>query len=513
MTAAGPSLSRRAAAEAGREMTSTGDAQLSAAAVNATNLDLDNLDATAERFTLSRSAALGLDAAGKAADASLGPRIDHLIVGEGEEDEGGEGKDFDTVVDDLASFVAERSKLSLKHAEALLELGAVWWCPVPPPPPPRYPKYRGKSAATTAEEEEAKEKEEDLRSAATLRHERGRERHGRGMHLFKPRRAHASDKPPLGSYVRVHVRPKRYFDSGADGAEEQPLSSPPSVSPPSSSSSAVGYSSAAWSRRIVALGPDFVVLNKPSCVPSVPTVDNGVEHALSGAAAGIAEVLRRRKKKEEREKEETTTTAALPFPPRLPPRHRLKGPQATGEASTGGLAAAHRLDHGASGVLAVGRTPQFVAEFQKASKSGAIAKAYRAAVLVVPRNKNGSGSSSLPKAGEALIHWAEVNARPHGAPPRTLMFDDDGGNGNDDGKSKKRERARCELRIVSFKRIELFSWAARALDFEAGEDKEVWEACVLLVTGRTHQVTKDLFFKTLISTGNSNWKIVTFKKK
>ena len=481
-----------------------------------------DLDLAAASFSLSPSAALGLDGAGAAADASLGPRVDHLIVGQEdseEEEEEGEGEEG---VGDLVSFVASRSNLSREHALALLEIGAVWWCPVPPPPPRSYGS-RAESSTPSAIA---------ARAAAEERHRSGRERHGRGMHLFKPRRASFRDNPPRGSYVRVHVRPKRYFDLRADREQQMEEGGGGEGDPPllPAPLSTVGYDARAWARRLVSLSPGFAILNKPPCVPSVPTVENGVEHALSGAAAGIAETLRKRRSEEEVPLtaggggggDETSTT--LP-PQRPPPRHRLKGPQATGEAATGGLAAAHRLDHGASGVLAIGRCPRFVAGFQELSKRGRVAKVYRAALAVTAAAETAAASSSssspapppppsLPRPGDTLVHWAEVNARPHGAPPRTLMFEgpsEEGvGEGEGDGsgsgegeerRSQRGRRARCELRILSMKKVPLLPSGAEALGVAAAaaeeeggsrkeQQQEVWEACILLITGRTHQVRK-----------------------
>ena len=522
---------------------------------NAADLD-DNaaadLDAAAEAFALSPSAALGLDRTGAAADASRGPRVDHLVISEGEEEgekegEGekskGEEEEEEEEREDLAAFVARRSALSREHAVALLELGAVWWCPVPPPPPRLY-SNNNSSESTPAAVAAA-----EARAAAEERHRSGRERHGKGMHLFKPRRAAAAEgRPPAGSYVRVHVRPKRYFDLRADAEEycddaekeeeeeeeeeEEGKSSNTLLLP--TSLAKVGYGARAWARRLVALSPEFAILNKPPCVPSVPTVDNGLEHALSGAAAGIAEVLRVRTEREEKEEEKVGEDEEAQLGPQQLQRRRRRcppnrGPQASGEAATGGLAAAHRLDHGASGVLAIGRTPRFVAGFQELSKRGRVAKVYRAALrasssdadaadddaaaaettaAAAETNAPSSSSSfssaspkrrcSLPRPGDTLVHWAEVNARPHGAPPRTLMFDGPGesaggGGGGEEGgegNNTKKERARCELRIVSMKRVSLLPSAAEALGVSsAGE--QVWEACILLITGRTHQVREE----------------------
>ena len=366
-----------------------------------------DLDLAAAAFTLSPSAALGLDRTGAAADASKGPRVDHLVV----------TSEFE---EDLASFVAKRSWISREHAVALLELGAVWWCPVPPPPPRSYGSAADSTPAAV-----------DARAAAEERHRSGRERHGKGMHLFKPRRAGLGDRPPMGSYVRVHVRPKRYFYLQADKAEseeegeEEREEKEGEESMLPTSLSRVGYGARAWSRRLVSVSAEFAILNKPPCVPSVPTVDNGVEHALSGAATGIAEVLRLREERRTSEGLEAAEAAREAAEAGLPPlplrlgRRPPKGPQATGAAATGSLAAAHRLDHGASGCLAIGRSARFVAGFQELSKRGRISKVYRAA-LVAPAAAEtetaGTSSSSsaapprppLPRAGEHLMRPLKI---------------------------------------------------------------------------------------------------------
>ena len=65
-----------------------------------------------------------------------------------------------------------------------------------------------------------------------------------------------------------------------------------------------------------------------------------------------------------------------------------------------------------------------------------------------------------------------------------------GGEEGGEGNNTKKERARCELRIVSMKRVSLLPSAAEALGVSsAGE--QVWEACILLITGRTHQVREE----------------------
>jgi hypothetical protein len=112
--------------------------------------------------------------------------------------------------------VADACSIDDDHAAALIELGAVYWCPVPPALPSRA------SPAAHA--------------AAAAAHDAARAVHGRGMELHKPRRAGAGDALPAGGYVRVHVFPKRF-----------PVAS--------------SLTDAEWGRRIVATGPGWAVVS------------------------------------------------------------------------------------------------------------------------------------------------------------------------------------------------------------------------------------------------------------
>lgn len=86
---------------------------------------------------------------------------------------------------------------------------------------------------------------------------------GTSFEHMKLRRLHPWESgklPPHGSYLRVHCDPRMFPASqGTD-----------------------------WSKRIVHANADFVVLDKPAGVPTVPTIDNGVQNCLFQAGLAVA---------------------------------------------------------------------------------------------------------------------------------------------------------------------------------------------------------------------------------
>lgn len=86
---------------------------------------------------------------------------------------------------------------------------------------------------------------------------------GTSFEHMKLRRLHPWESgmfPPHGSYLRVHCDPRMFPASqGTD-----------------------------WNNRIVHANADFVVLDKPAGVPTVPTIDNGVENCLFQASLAVA---------------------------------------------------------------------------------------------------------------------------------------------------------------------------------------------------------------------------------
>ncbi|CAM9417628.1 unnamed protein product [Pylaiella littoralis] len=86
---------------------------------------------------------------------------------------------------------------------------------------------------------------------------------GTSFEHMKLRRLHPWESgmfPPHGSYLRVHCDPRMFPASqGTD-----------------------------WKKRIVHANADFVVLDKPGGVPTVPTIDNGVQNCLFQASLAVA---------------------------------------------------------------------------------------------------------------------------------------------------------------------------------------------------------------------------------
>lgn len=86
---------------------------------------------------------------------------------------------------------------------------------------------------------------------------------GTSFEHMKLRRLHpweAKILPPHGSYLRVHCDPRTF-----------PVSQ-----------------STDWSKRIVFKNEDFVVVDKPAGVPTVPTIDNGVQNCVFQAGLAVA---------------------------------------------------------------------------------------------------------------------------------------------------------------------------------------------------------------------------------
>ena len=86
---------------------------------------------------------------------------------------------------------------------------------------------------------------------------------GTSFEHMKLRRLHPWESglvPPHGSYLRVHCDPRTF-----------PVSQSPD-----------------WRERIVHANDDFVVVDKPAGVPTVPTVDNGVQNCVFQASLAVA---------------------------------------------------------------------------------------------------------------------------------------------------------------------------------------------------------------------------------
>ena len=172
-----------------------------------------------------------------------------------------------------------------------------------------------------------------------------------------------------------------------------------------------------WASRVIRETEHYVALDKPAAVPVPPTVDNLVESCLAFGAEAVG--------------------AAEP------------------------LLMTHRLDHGTSGVLVLGRTKAFVAHFNRLlarEEDSRLEKYYRALVAAPP-----------PEG--VLVHWLSPGARHAGGSAFSAVADAPVPGGQ-----------RCELEVLSVRPV--------ALRGPGGG--EGFEAYLRLGTGRTHQIRAQL---------------------
>ena len=204
------------------------------------------------------------------------------------------------------------------------------------------------------------------------------------------------------SYIRVHLWPKRF-----------PL-----------------FHSVSWQSRVVAVGAEYVVVNKPSGVPVPPTVDNVLECVQTGAAQALGVDV------------ET-------------------------------LHVTSRIDQPTEGLVVVGRSKAFVGRFNAAVRGdgtgGTTKKFYRAAAWVdddVVRSPPWSEHMDVR-------HRVLVKHKAPMTPFVTLVCD-----------SGPREKlVDCHMVIVSARALADGEHALAPVD-----GKTLVEFEIELVTGRTHQI-------------------------
>lgn len=135
-----------------------------------------------------------------------------------------------------------------------------------------------------------------------------------------------------GDYVRVHTSPRRYAASNSIN----------------------------WEAAVVYQDDDFVVVNKPSGLPAVPTGDNYLENVLFCM------------------------------------QNHLKVHK---------LYATHRLDADTSGLMLLGKTPEFAATFSALMRDGHVRKVYKALI-------SASEQSALDGFEGSLVHYTPGESRP-----------------------------------------------------------------------------------------------------
>ncbi|GIL60233.1 hypothetical protein Vafri_14874 [Volvox africanus] len=257
----------------------------------------------------------------------------------------------------------------------LVWFGAVYYCPVPPlsrsatPTASRDPRDAAlcRSASTAGG---------DVHQAAQLAElqavrQEALAKWGRHSRHQTPRRLDSDQAISRGGYLRVHMHPKRF-----------PV--------------AHGLSHEQWSRRLLAVRPDHVVVNKPPGLQVPPTVDNVQESLLA------------------------CVEKALSLEP-------------------GSLHPAHRLDAGTEGVVVLARDAAFASYFRAlmADKAQhAVRKQYKCLV------------SQAPPLGP-LVHWILEDQRRQGEMAHSVVVPEGTAGA-----------ARCELWVEQVEQTELNTEAA-----------------------------------------------------
>ena len=210
------------------------------------------------------------------------------------------------------------------------------------------------------------------------------------------------------SYIRAHLWPKRF-----------PL-----------------FYSVDWRDRVVAVGDEYVVVNKPSGVPVPSTVDNVLENVQSGAAKALGVDV------------ETIHITS-------------------------------RIDQPTEGLVVVGRSKAFVGRFNAAMRSNVAKKFYRAAAWVDNADAlEGALAGFSPNMD--VRHRVLVQFKVPGSPFVTLVCDDiiD----TDCSDSVQNTLVECHMVVRSVRALgddehRLQSGGRKLVEFE-----------IELVTGRTHQI-------------------------
>ncbi|GLI70830.1 hypothetical protein VaNZ11_015834, partial [Volvox africanus] len=255
----------------------------------------------------------------------------------------------------------------------LIWFGAVYYCPVPPLPRSATPTGsrdpqdaavipRCQSASTAGGDVH---RDGQLVELQAIRQE-ALAKWGRHSRHQTPRRLDSDQALSRGGYLRVHMHPKRFPVAHALSHEQ-------------------------WSRRLLAVRPDHVVVNKPPGLQVPPTVDNVQESLLA------------------------CVEKALSLKP-------------------GSLHPAHRLDAGTEGVVVLARDAAFASYFR-----GLMANKFQHAV----RKQYKCLVSQAPPLGP-LVHWILEDQRRQGEMAHSVVVPEGTAGA-----------ARCELWVEQVEQTEL----------------------------------------------------------
>lgn len=243
------------------------------------------------------------------------------------------------------------------------------------------------------------------------------------------------------TYFRVHLSPKRF-----------PV-----------------FHEIRWMDRLIEDAAEYMVLNKPPGLPTVPTVDNLKESVMSGAAL----CLRHQRL------ELDATDDEKPTPSAIEPK----------------LYVTTRLDHATEGLVILGKNPEFVRNYNELcvrNPSKAVKKLYRALTSI-----------ELPLG--LMEHRVRIKCRIPGSPYFTLVVDghckhmkaDEGAaseptsppaSTTPDLASGARAAVKvCKLNVHSSRYVKLARQGQQHLGVESA-----WESTIELITGRTHQIRAQL---------------------
>lgn len=193
-----------------------------------------------------------------------------------------------------------------------------------------------------------------------------------------------------------------------------------------------------WSKQVIAHAEEYIVMNKPSGLPVPPTVDNMRENILMGASKAL-----------EARAEDTFLITS-------------------------------RIDQATEGIVVLGKTPDFVRQFNGLIVNRSVRKKYKAAV-VVPSDPTMQNLSSLGGDLDHLLgdvkHNVRVKYRTPGLPFLTLVTDVEDSNS-----------VECHMIIESAR--ELHDEVSQTIKQTFGiyKDDRVYELQIDLITGRTHQI-------------------------